>query len=402
MKCLSLRLCKSYRFKEDNEPGSFEKFKSIDDLNIISDSTATRNANQNQRRYAVIWEPVQNSTKAIPVFVKSSKDKDQIKYAFERDEFLNKVIVGKRLQKVIDAMYIREVKMKEKIILEGDPGKHMYIISEGKFEVSKEAKGVVATLQAGRVFGELAILYKSRRQATVKALTPGKVWVLDREVYQTIVKQYNIEEKSERVVFLEECPILNKVDRDVLEKVADLLHVEYFPTGKVIVREGAPADKFYIITAGSVTIMKESEGFKGYLYKGNCFGERAILSEGVRQATVLAGNSGVECLTLDRQHFINHFGNVEDIAKISIPKLPKVVLKPQEVDKNQNLKSADFRILCTIGEGGFGRVEMIQKKNDPSITFALKCLNRIDMVKNKQSQHILNEKEIQMACESPS
>ncbi|XP_044752259.1 cGMP-dependent protein kinase, isozyme 1-like [Coccinella septempunctata] len=390
----------TYTLKNEEENVFVEKYRQLDEYH--DEEEVKQNVNRGERRFAVLWEPVKDSNRSIPVFVKSERDKEQIKYAIENDDFLSKVIVGKRLQKVIDAMYVREIKQKEKIIKEGQQGKHLYIIASGKFEVSTEEKGIVNTLNVGKVFGELAILYNARRQATVKALTPSKVWVLDREIYQTIVSIYKIEERNERLKFLQECPVLNEVDERVLKKVAEFLQKEYFAAGKVIFREGDAADKFYIITAGTAAIMKENEGLKGYLSKGKCFGERAILSQGPRQATVISKDSGVECLTLSVQHFMNHFGNIRDITKVSIPALPEKPLEVQErSEKYKQLKPSDFKIIQTIGEGGFGIVEFIQNKKDPTMTFALKRLKRIEMVRDKLYRHIINERDIQMACESP-
>ncbi|XP_045470387.1 cGMP-dependent protein kinase, isozyme 1-like [Harmonia axyridis] len=391
---------RTYELKDDEETPFCEKYRQLDEFH--DEELAKLNVNRGVRRFAVLWEPIKDRNKSIPVFIKSEKDKEQIKYAIENDDFLAKVIVGKRLQKVIDAMYVSEVKEKEKIIREGRQGKHLYIVASGKFQVSTEEKGVVNTLSVGKVFGELAILYNARRQATVKATMPSKVWVLDREIYQSIVSIYNVEEKKERLKFLLECPVLKQVDEDVLKKVAEFLQKEYFPAGKVIFREGEPADKFYIITAGTAAIVTNEEGLKGYLYKGNCFGERAILSQGCRQATVISKDTGVECLTLSIQHFMNHFGNVRDITKVSLPALPQKNLEVQQrSERYKHLRASDFKIVQAIGEGGFGVVEFIHHKKDPTITYALKRLKRARMVKEKLYNHIKNEKDIQIACESP-
>lgn len=61
----------------------------------------------------------------------------------------------------------------------------------------------------------------------------------------------------------------------------------------------------------------------------------------------------------------------------------------------------DLEIVGTMGVGGFGRVELVQYKPNPSLTFALKCLKKIDMVQQQQQEHAYNEKHIMMACDSP-
>ena len=59
----------------------------------------------------------------------------------------------------------------------------------------------------------------------------------------------------------------------------------------MIVRQGAPADKFFIIVDGEVEVVRESEGKTrslGTLGRGQFFGEIAILRDTPRIATVRA------------------------------------------------------------------------------------------------------------------
>lgn len=51
-----------------------------------------------------------------------------------------------------------------------------------------------------------------------------------------------------------------------------------------------------------------------------------------------------------------------------------------------------------LGVGGYGRVELIQYKNQE--TFALKYLKKYEMVQQQQQKHVFNEKEIMLACDS--
>lgn len=330
-------------------------------------------------------------------------DEKFIKDAICKNEFLSKVITGRRLQEVVDAMYFKEIKAKEKIIKEGTRGGHMYVAAAGEFEVTKKGKGVVNIMKPGDVFGELAILYNAKRFASVKSITPSKVWVIDGTVYQQLVKKNNDEEQEEIVSFLQNVPILNEAGLDVLKTVAGLLKPEFFETGTTIVKEGDKGDKFYIITAGSVTVTTESNGFMSQLHKGNCFGEKALLEPVTRQATITADDPGTDCLTLTQKHFVDNFGRIEDISKITMISQPQIPISDVKniVNEYSHLDLSEFKILKTLGVGGFGRVEFIQHKKDPSLTFALKLLKKYEMVQQEQQFHVINEMQIQMTCNSP-
>ena len=65
----------------------------------------------------------------------------------------------------------------------GQKGDYFYIIESGVFEVI--VNGVaVATLESGKSFGELALLYNTPRAATVYALTNCVVYALDRDTFR--------------------------------------------------------------------------------------------------------------------------------------------------------------------------------------------------------------------------
>ena len=76
-----------------------------------------------------------------------------------------------------------------------------------------------------------------------------------------------------------------------VETVEAQLRTVEFAEGDVIVRQGAPADKFFIIVDGEVEVVRESEGKTrslGTLSRGQFFGEIAILRDTPRIATVRA------------------------------------------------------------------------------------------------------------------
>lgn len=150
---------------------------------------------------------------------------------------MNKIISGKRLNKVVNAMYIKEIPPKETIIKQGEKGSHMYISSKGRFQILIKNKAV-SEFSDVRVFGELAILYNAKRLATIKALTKCKVWVLDRHVYQQITVGDNIRRQDEIMQFLMNNEKLKVVGKQALQEVANLLKSEFFKSGTQIVRQG--------------------------------------------------------------------------------------------------------------------------------------------------------------------
>ncbi|KAF5394720.1 Protein kinase cGMP-dependent type I, partial [Paragonimus heterotremus] len=59
-----------------------------------------------------------------------------------------------------------------------------------------------------------------------------------------------------------------------------------------------------------------------------------------------------------------------------------------------NFQLTDFKPIGTLGAGGFGRVELVQLKQDPKRSFALKRMKKCHIVLTRQQEHVLNERNI--------
>jgi cGMP-dependent protein kinase len=57
------------------------------------------------------------------------------------------------------------------------------------------------------------------------ALRKGKVWVLDRRAFQQIMLRTGLQRIEENVQFLKSVSLLQNLNNDVLNKIADVLEV---------------------------------------------------------------------------------------------------------------------------------------------------------------------------------
>lgn len=81
------------------------------------------------------------------------------------------------LQEIMDRLHSKYCAQDEIIVHRGEPADAMYFIASGKVEIELSPRPVI--MGAGDFFGEMAILNRSERTATVKALKPSKLLVLD-------------------------------------------------------------------------------------------------------------------------------------------------------------------------------------------------------------------------------
>ncbi|XP_045470386.1 cGMP-dependent protein kinase, isozyme 1-like [Harmonia axyridis] len=331
---------------------------------------------------------------------KSLEDEKKIRAAIENNEFIRHVISEKRFEAIFRTIFSQEVKKGEQIIREGEIGSELYISASGKFEIYNRGGGTLLTFDDTRVFGELALLYNEKRKASVRALTKGRLWVLQNKTFKEIVHRSEEEERKELVFFLGKVPTLNTVPSDTLGFVAGLLIPKFFESGVDIVQEGEKGHSFFIIRAGSVKVKTKGDGTVATLSTGQYFGEMALINEDVRKATVQAEPPGCECLVLSRKHFIKHFGDVKDFRRISATNRIKN-LSLKEDHKYQDLDLRELKRVRTIGAGGFGRVDLVQHRKDVDLVFALKYLKKYKCMLQEQREHVLNEKNVQMNCSCP-
>jgi ATP-binding cassette subfamily B protein len=94
---------------------------------------------------------------------------------------------------------------------------------------------------------------------------------------------------------------------DVFEKIRALLEEENYEFGDVLVRQGDPADAFYVLLSGRARVVKSdqqgNEIVLATLKPGDSFGESALSEGGTRTATVRC-STAVEALRLDRADFL--------------------------------------------------------------------------------------------------
>ena len=121
----------------------------------------------------------------------------------------------------------------ETIFNENEDGEHMFIIQEGKVQISRKLQGkdqVIAVLEKGDFFGEMAIVNRIKRTATAKAAAPTTLLAFDRLGFQQMVEKnpkiaLNIIDKLCRRLAQANSTIQNISQANHTEQI--LLHIYY-------------------------------------------------------------------------------------------------------------------------------------------------------------------------------
>ncbi|XP_055295808.1 cGMP-dependent protein kinase, isozyme 2 forms cD4/T1/T3A/T3B isoform X3 [Sitodiplosis mosellana] len=327
---------------------------------------------------------------------KSSLSRELIKSAILDNDFMKNLDMN-QIREIVDCMYPVQYAAKSLIIKEGDVGSIVYVMEEGRVEVSREGK-YLSTLSGAKVLGELAILYNCQRTATITANTDCKLWAIERQCFQTIMMRTGLIRQAEYTEFLRSVPIFKSFPEETLIKISDVLEETHYNQGDYIVRQGARGDTFFIISKGTVRVTirqpnSQEEKFIRILGKGDFFGEKALQGDDLRTANIICDcEDGVTCLVIDRETFKQLISNLDEIRN---KYNDESSLERKRINEEfRDVQLSDLRVLSTLGVGGFGRVELVQLHSDNSRSFALKQMKKAQIVETRQQQHIMSEKDI--------
>lgn len=292
----------------DQENETDPKRSIVEEVNGEMTDTEKEVETIRRKREGVIADSIdQKSTRDfnidLKVYEKTHETEEFIKNAIRANDFLNNMMDADRLQGVVNAMIPQVLKANSYVIKEGENGDQLYVSAEGEYDVIKGGK-CIKTFGPGVVFGELAILYKAKRFASIKVTTDAFVWALDRKIFQKIMMKTGNQEREQNIRFLSSVKVLKGLPDEILHQIADLLKREFYATGSTIIRQGDQGDKFYIIRGGCVTVTKRSNTGEvrivGMLKRGDYFGEQALINKARRLASIIANEPGTELLVLDR------------------------------------------------------------------------------------------------------
>lgn len=361
-----------------------------DDAGDNNEAAATANAATRPKKRIkaeAVFGGHANAGYEMQMCQKSDADKELI-WERLKDFVVMETLDEKQRADVLDVMYPCEYKEGQEIMKQGADADNMYVIEHGSFQVlfndsikddfkvpempSKPAAGVKM------YFGELAIMNSAQRSATIRASGASKCWALTRDAYNFICM--NGAEAKSAVInqFLGGVELLKNLEAGKLEKLAQALAVKSYDDGEVIIKQGDYGDAFYMVFAGEVKCtLADAEGatkFLRNLNTGECFGEKALLQDDVRSATVTS--CGCDCLVVSRADFNELLGSMsEQLHEMScIRTLDRV-----PVLKGLNERTRQ-RVVASMASVEFEAGAEIIRQNDPGETFFIIVTGKVDVM----------------------
>eukprot|EP00927_Polykrikos_kofoidii_P065450 TRINITY_DN6119_c0_g1_i1.p1 TRINITY_DN6119_c0_g1~~TRINITY_DN6119_c0_g1_i1.p1 ORF type:complete len:789 (-),score=167.82 TRINITY_DN6119_c0_g1_i1:151-2517(-) len=355
---------------------------------------------------------------------KTQEEADLIKKALQTNENLCSCVSldDGKLEQIIEISWKESVPEGHKLIEQGDEeADYFYVVQEGEFEIeikqepgdsSQSAelvvnKATIFSIQKGGSFGELALLYYAPRAATVKAKVPSVVWVFDRVSFKNILMRSDEKRCKEYVTYLDRVEILAPLKVEEKDAMAKGLVEMFFSKDEMILKQGEKGSTFFILFEGEVSVIidgVEKARLTATQQAAQIFGERALLNNEPRAASVKVISEAAKTLTMDRESFNMLLGPLEDLKarKGDEPAQKSGIGMPKASAAARNLPRVQFKDLKKLGLlgcGGFGAVELVECVATKE-TYALKALSKGYVVKTGSQTSVMSEKNIQLMCES--
>ena len=208
-----------------------------------------------------------------------------------------------------------QYKTGEVVCAEGERAQEFYIITRGEVAVTvlmaDGTQNELARLGTGKFFGELSLLQSSPRTATVTAVSPLTLMLLNASKFSKfldIVPELRHEfmkvANSRSAKTLAQVPFFADIPVAKLELLAGLFVYDYFEENQTIFNLGDPGKRFYVIKSGEVEARNKRGETLRVMRPNDFFGEVALVEHRPRTATVVCTRQCM-CVSLSKSSFEN-------------------------------------------------------------------------------------------------
>jgi CRP-like cAMP-binding protein len=87
---------------------------------------------------------------------------------------------------ILTRLEVAEYSDGERIVVEGTSGEDLFVIRKGRAVATQKERGMIRLLGPDDFFGEIALLGKGERTATITASTPMEVWILRSDAIRAL------------------------------------------------------------------------------------------------------------------------------------------------------------------------------------------------------------------------
>jgi CRP-like cAMP-binding protein len=218
---------------------------------------------------------------------------------------------------LVNELSYRRFTAGQQILREGDPGRSFFVIVEGRVRIWKQLENgkdiLLAHLDEGAFFGEMALLSGAPRTANVSAEKDTELLELSDIVLQKLAREHPGVVASLKNFYRQRLlsnvmaisPLFRDFDAAGRRQIVEKFRLRQASGGEVLIGEGKYSDGLYVVLHGSVTVSTSAKGAPvelARLREGDIFGEMSLLTRKPAAASVTAPSNAL-LLRLPRESF---------------------------------------------------------------------------------------------------
>ena len=204
------------------------------------------------------------------------------------------------LSQLLSTLELKSLTPGELMIEEGEEADGVYWLSAGRVEVTRRNQDketiTLAQLDSGSIIGEMGLITKSPRVATVTATTDAQAIVLPSQAY-ALLDAYSdrVHQTLSHLVgrrMLENLtkfsPVFKALPPQAHPELLSQFKAKVVPGGEVLLRQGKPGRGLYLILDGLVQVTQLGSIQSKWLREGDIFGEISLVYDSPVSATCTA------------------------------------------------------------------------------------------------------------------
>jgi len=266
---------------------------------------------------------------------------------------------------IFDHLGVCPIEQNEVVFSQGDVGDSCYFIQSGTYKVSIDGKDV-KQLGPNDTFGELALLYRMARSATITCTEAGELWQMDSMSFRQCIDKLSSTQTLRAETYFRSDPNFCGLPAADMHKLATACSVQQFPDGDEILREGEVGNWMFVIIAGKA--IPTDDRLAHLFQKSGCVLGSLGLMYDKRQPMGARARGEVTCLALARSSLNKLTDHVEDVLRRCAVKdlLHSLPLMPQQREFFRFLtEEQQHSLISTAEDGVFEPGEVICSPGDP-------------------------------------
>lgn len=203
---------------------------------------------------------------------------------------------------VLESLRLRRYSNGEAIIREGEIGDSFFMLADGEVTVSRgegEDEVLLARLHRGAVFGEMALMARIPRVATVRASGEVDALELERSALESHAGQLESVRQALRKFtrgrllanLAATSPLFESLTRSGRRDLMGRFRPRRIYPGDVLIEQGEPGRGLFLIASGQVQVAVDDREL-ARLGPGEVFGEISLLHDSPTTATVRSVGAG--------------------------------------------------------------------------------------------------------------